>query len=265
MSSKSTQNDPSMVEILGSIRRIINEDNAETGPAVAASGGDEEILDLTEEVAGEDSGEPRPVTAFGMAPAATDEPEARQEPVLGLHSPSQPDGEPVMEQPDTDGILPVEDYSEFDGDAAMPMEDFSEFNQQDEQDMVSEEDDSVPMPDPPVLVHESLTLPEEAPMPDEPAPVFQPTPAESEEVVRTVISESTSTATASALGELTRVMDEKTNQLKVGSEGPTVADMVKELMRPMLREWLDENLPTIVDRTVRREIQKLVDQTEPDD
>ena len=56
--------------------------------------------------------------------------------------------------------------------------------------------------------------------------------------------------------------------LNVASTDPgeaTVSDMVKELIRPMLREWLDENLPGIVERVVRREIQKLVDRAEADD
>ena len=50
MSDNSNQNDPTMKEILGSIRRIINEDNAQTGAENAGTGEDEDTLDLTDEV-----------------------------------------------------------------------------------------------------------------------------------------------------------------------------------------------------------------------
>jgi cell pole-organizing protein PopZ len=83
--------------------------------------------------------------------------------------------------------------------------------------------------------------------------------------VETIVSESATAATASALGELTRAMDEKTNKLKIGAGDASISDIVKEMLRPMLREWLDENLPVIVERVVRREIQKLVDRAETDD
>ena len=95
----------------------------------------------------------------------------------------------------------------------------------------------------------------------EPVPVVQP----SSEPVEAIVSETATAATASALGELTRVMDEKTSKLKVGAGDASISDIVKEMLRPMLREWLDENLPVIVERVVRREIQKLVDRAETDD
>jgi hypothetical protein len=39
--------------------------------------------------------------------------------------------------------------------------------------------------------------------------------------------------------------------------GVTVEDLVIESLKPMLKNWLDENLPTIVERIVEREIRKL--------
>ena len=78
-------------------------------------------------------------------------------------------------------------------------------------------------------------------------------------------SDTTSTATVEALGELSRAMDEKAGRLRLGEGDATVSDIVKELIRPMLRDWIDQNLPMIVERVVRREIQKLVDRTPDDD
>ena len=34
----------------------------------------------------------------------------------------------------------------------------------------------------------------------------------------------------------------------VGGNGKTVEDLVKEMLRPMLKEWLDRNLPPMVER-----------------
>jgi cell pole-organizing protein PopZ len=40
--------------------------------------------------------------------------------------------------------------------------------------------------------------------------------------------------------------------------GPTLEDMVREEMRPMLKDWLDTNLPPLVERLVRAEIERMV-------
>ena len=41
------------------------------------------------------------------------------------------------------------------------------------------------------------------------------------------------------------------------STGTSLEDMTRELMRPMLKEWLDENLPKLVEEMVAREIQRI--------
>ena len=33
--------------------------------------------------------------------------------------------------------------------------------------------------------------------------------------------------------------------------------MVRDMLRPMVKDWLDENLPTMVERLVRDEIQRI--------
>jgi cell pole-organizing protein PopZ len=43
----------------------------------------------------------------------------------------------------------------------------------------------------------------------------------------------------------------------IGAGGKTLEDLVKELLRPMLKDWLDSNLPPIVERMVEREIVRL--------
>ena len=41
------------------------------------------------------------------------------------------------------------------------------------------------------------------------------------------------------------------------SAGKTIESAAKEVMRPMIKEWLDANLPELVERLVRREIDRL--------
>lgn len=43
----------------------------------------------------------------------------------------------------------------------------------------------------------------------------------------------------------------------VGGSGQTIEDLVKEMLRPMLKDWLDANLPPMVERYVEREITRL--------
>jgi cell pole-organizing protein PopZ len=43
----------------------------------------------------------------------------------------------------------------------------------------------------------------------------------------------------------------------VDANGKTIEDLVKEMLRPMLKEWLDRNLPPMVERFVEREIVRL--------
>lgn len=39
--------------------------------------------------------------------------------------------------------------------------------------------------------------------------------------------------------------------------GPTLEDIVRSLLKPMLREWIDANLPSLVERLVQSEIEKI--------
>ena len=46
--------------------------------------------------------------------------------------------------------------------------------------------------------------------------------------------------------------------LPVGNTQQTLEDIVKDLLRPILKEWLDDNLPPLVEGLVEKEIAKLV-------
>jgi cell pole-organizing protein PopZ len=44
----------------------------------------------------------------------------------------------------------------------------------------------------------------------------------------------------------------------VKKHGPTLEDVVRETLRPMLKSWLDENLPRVVERMVQAEIERVI-------
>jgi len=51
--------------------------------------------------------------------------------------------------------------------------------------------------------------------------------------------------------------DEVNARATAGVATRTLEEVVMELLRPMLKSWLDENLPPLVERLVKREIVKL--------
>jgi uncharacterized protein len=68
-------------------------------------------------------------------------------------------------------------------------------------------------------------------------------------------------AAASSVGGLVRALTERST--RVSSNGPTIEDIVREEMRPLLKAWLDTNLPTLVERLVRAEIERVVGRAVP--
>ena len=41
------------------------------------------------------------------------------------------------------------------------------------------------------------------------------------------------------------------------AEGRTLEDVVREMLRPMLQQWLDDNLPGIVQQAVDAEVERI--------
>ncbi len=68
-------------------------------------------------------------------------------------------------------------------------------------------------------------------------------------------------AAASSVEGLVRTLTERT--ARVSSNGPTVEDIVREELRPLLKSWLDANLPPLVERLVRAEIERVVGRAVP--
>jgi cell pole-organizing protein PopZ len=64
-------------------------------------------------------------------------------------------------------------------------------------------------------------------------------------------------AAAASFGTLLRTLTaERTTEVHRG--GPTIEDLVREGIRPLLKSWLDVHLPPLVERAVRAEIERIV-------
>ncbi len=65
-------------------------------------------------------------------------------------------------------------------------------------------------------------------------------------------------AAASSVGTLLRTLMNEREQVHVYRGGPTIEDLVREEVRGLLKQWLDANLPPMVERLVRSEIERVV-------
>ena len=77
-----------------------------------------------------------------------------------------------------------------------------------------------------------------------------PAPAPTVEIGDGLVGAVAASAAASAFGQLSR-------SIQMPAEGRTLEDVVRELLRPLLKQWLDENLPGIVQQTVDKEVERI--------
>ncbi len=63
-------------------------------------------------------------------------------------------------------------------------------------------------------------------------------------------------AAASSVDALMRTLSAERGT-QVNRNGPTIEDLVREELRPMLKTWLDTHLPIVVERLVRAEIERV--------
>jgi hypothetical protein len=75
-----------------------------------------------------------------------------------------------------------------------------------------------------------------------------------------ILSSTTSGAAAAAFAQLGSLPRERRREgeLPLGGVDRTLEDIVRDMLRPLLQTWLDENLPGVVERLVREEIARVV-------
>lgn len=188
MSKTARVPEPSMEEILASIRRIIADDNNAPAQAGAAAA---------------------PAAEAAAAPAAkqdapADQPEAE---VLDLTQPVEPR---------------APEFKTIDGADVTFRE---------------EPRPSAPAPTPPAA-------PAKAPAAQAPAPSRGAAMKDQD-----LLSPTSAAAVSAAFNSLATTV--------LAENARTLEDLVKEMMRPMLKQWLEENLPGLVERMVRNEIERV--------
>jgi cell pole-organizing protein PopZ len=222
--------EPSMEEILASIRRIIADDEAKPDDAVITSS---------------------PTTGFGLNPTWSKErasdaavvdfkpddarrnvqPAIQPVPTAEMQPPTAPDlsKEADLVSPATELETPAKAESEIleltDDMALSPPAPAATFRRVEPRQEVEFGDRSAGIRD-----NASRTPP---PAPDSPD----------------ILSQATVSAVETAFNSLAATV--------LSNNARTLEDLVKEMLRPMLKNWLDDNLPGLVERIVRAEIERV--------
>jgi uncharacterized protein len=227
MAQSAKVQEPSMEEILASIRRIIADDEtksriAEPAKPAAAAPPPRPAAPSTPAPA------PPPVPQFAsapQAPAATMNQDDIDSMLSSLDAPLPAKSNGKMEEGD---VLDLTESMAASATAQPPVfrtiEGHSDVFFSEE--VVEQAPESVP-----------LRSADEARHPAEPAPEVS------------LLSSSTSAAVDQAFNTLAQTV--------LVQNARTLEDLVKEMMRPMLKAWLDDNLPGLVERVVRAEIERV--------
>ncbi len=101
---------------------------------------------------------------------------------------------------------------------------------------------------------------DDAPQPER-SNVFHLTPDMRLPPERQVLSQSTSTDSSDVLSQLAKAILDR-RDIGVGGRDMTIEGLVREMLRPLLREWLDRNLPYLIERLVKKEIDLMVNRAE---
>lgn len=240
MSDQNSQPEPSMEEILASIRRIISEDGDEE-TAAAPEAAPEAVPDAVDEpeAVAEPEPEPEPEAAEAV----------EEEDVLELTDEVQDDGT-VVNLNTGESVAEEETPEEFVEALELDEEEEVELEMVDAEEEPAEEAVAEPEPEP-----EPAPVVEEQPVP-EPADVL------AAEAADRLVSENPAMNSVTSLSALAAAVDTHRRAVDPSIGPRTIEDLVKDVMRPMIREWLDENLPSLVERMVGREIERMTREAE---
>ncbi|MFN3514145.1 MAG: DUF2497 domain-containing protein [Phenylobacterium sp.] len=84
----------------------------------------------------------------------------------------------------------------------------------------------------------------------EPAAAFEAPEPPPAPVGEGLVGDPAAAAAAAAFGKLS-------SSILMPAEGRTLEDVVRELLRPLLKQWLDDNLPAIVETAVQAEVERI--------
>ncbi|MDZ4362234.1 DUF2497 domain-containing protein [Brevundimonas sp.] len=72
-----------------------------------------------------------------------------------------------------------------------------------------------------------------------------------------LVGDTASASAASAFAGLTAALKRPEPEVSGGGTGPTIDELARALLRPMLKDWLDANLPGIVEAAVKKEVERI--------
>ncbi len=203
MTAQTKPNDPSMEEILSSIRRIIADDQAKAAQKTEVP--------------------PAPVAEAAPPPPAPAPPPLAHDDVFDLTPELRAE--------------PAEDYNQDDVDLL-----FREIEEDQQAEQEAEQEALAPAPPLPEPI---LYEPPPAPPVIHYAPQASPPPMD----MASLISPQVGASVSGAFSQLAHTV--------LAQNARTLDDLVQEMLKPMLKGWLDENLPTVVERLVRAEIERV--------
>lgn len=240
--------EPSMEEILASIRRIIADDEAKPPPAEAAKPAPAPAAKAMADI---------PPSKVAPAKPAAEKPAAPPAEKPAPPPPPAPaaDAGP-NNQDDIDALL-----AGLDAATPAPEVRAPEPEPEPEPDVLELTDemamDPVPTPAPPppsfrrVEPRDDLEFAEAPPRRPAPPPSYAPVDFDAPPLPpqQPILAQSTVSAVESAFNSLAHTV--------LSSNARTLEDLVKEMLRPMLKSWLDDNLPGLVERIVKAEIERV--------
>lgn len=277
--NKPAPKEPSMDEILSSIRQIIADDEGAVPPrrpSLQAAPAPMEPAPVEPAPAAARSA--RPAMGFNdvletLEPLALkpdqilreDEPETANEPDDELEDEPAGSGlsfEEILADTAAEAALEIgEDEPDEEAEpeaAALPIVDpedvafdIDEPDEEAEAFAAAIEEDEPPIPEPPPAMPQSAQQASvhAAAQPERPRPSPMPDPALSADMAEQLLEPATNAAVRNTFSRL--------NSLGIGTQGLTIEAMIRDMLRPMLKEWLDEHLPSVVERMVEKEIARI--------
>ena len=219
MSEESEKEEPSMDEILSSIRTILTDEDKTDAPQPEASGNLAVNPDLDTSIQSNNEMD----TVAGNT----------NEPTLDSDSLDHPSDKQVQENletgfsAETDNSLSVDDNVEN----VQGISPIGEKDNREGEDILELTEQMIAQPPPNVGAGEAI------------------------------VSPGVTVNSTDALQELAKALLNK-RDIGIGNRDMTLEGLVRELLRPLLKEWMDQNLPYLIERLVKKEIDHMINRAE---
>lgn len=256
--NKPASKEPSMDEILSSIRQIIADEDA---PETAALAPEEAMPALSEADPVEEQADAammaeEPTSVIEIPEVAEEEPFSLSADQMVMEvgadeADSELDG--IDFSPASSGMeanVPPSTQPEVEEDTSpieAPIEEEFEIQEL----ATIEADESADVPDLDMVIADDISFDDVTEEPEvEEEPAALPDPDLSTDIAEKLIEPTTAAAVSHTFAKLGALS-------AIGGVDLTLDAIVREMIRPMLKEWLDENLPATVERIVEKEIERV--------